>query len=64
MGAYAQLQASALHLVVEALTPDGQSRFRRQGRLDDADRAGAEALGRALGEQIAAEGGERLLLEA
>jgi len=63
MGAYAFLQDGAVDLVVEALTPDGRDRFRRQGRLEGADRAGAEALGRTLGEQIAAEGGERLLLK-
>lgn len=62
MGAYAVLTDGALELVVEAMTPDGRERFRRQGRLERADRARAEALGRSLGEQIAVEGGERLLL--
>ena len=63
LGAYAVLNDGALELVVEALTPDGGERFRSQGRLEHADRAGAEALGRALGERVRAEGGERLLLK-
>ena len=62
MGALAVLRDGTLDLVVEALTPDGRERFRRQGRLKDPNRARAQALGRSLGEQIAAEGGERLLL--
>ncbi len=63
LGAYAVLSDDALDLVVEALTPDGRERFRRQGRLENADRAGAQALGRRLGEQVRDEGGERLLLQ-
>jgi len=51
----------AIDLVVEALTPDGRERFRRQGRLQAPDLASAGQLGWSLGEQIQAEAGERLL---
>jgi hydroxymethylbilane synthase len=62
MGAYATLTDGRIDLVVEALTPDGRERFRRQGRLAGADLAGAKSLGWSLGEDIQAEAGERLLL--
>ena len=61
MGAHARLVGDRLKLVVEALTPDGAQRFRREGdcaiNTDD-----AVALGRALGEAVKAEGGDRLVL--
>ena len=63
MGAHAALDQGAMELVVEALSPDGRERIRRQERLEAPDRAGAEALGRRLGLQIQAEGGDRLLLK-
>ena len=62
MGAFATLTGGDLDLVVEALTPDGRERFRRQGRLQAPDLAAAAQLGWSLGEQIQAEAGERLLL--
>jgi hydroxymethylbilane synthase len=64
VGAHARLDGEALLLVVEALTPDGRERFRREGRIvlgADAE-AAARALGLDLGAQVRAEGGERLLL--
>jgi hydroxymethylbilane synthase len=64
MGAHALLTGGTVELVVEALTPDGRERFRRAGRVENADRAGCEALGRRLGEEIRSEGGDRLLLQA
>jgi len=60
MGAYARIEGGVLKLIVEALTPDGAERFRREGEVSiDGD---ARALGRALGEAVKAEGGERLVL--
>ena len=63
MGAHAALTDATLELVVEALTPDGRERFRRSARLEQADLAGCAALGLRLGEEVRAEGGERLLLK-
>jgi hydroxymethylbilane synthase len=64
VGAHAWLQGDDLLLVVEALTPDGRERFRREGRVALGTNPGAtaRALGLDLGEQIRAEGGERLIL--
>jgi hydroxymethylbilane synthase len=61
MGAHARLEGGRLKLVVEALTPDGAERFRRDGECA-ANSADARALGRALGEAVKAEGGDRLVL--
>jgi hydroxymethylbilane synthase len=64
IGAHARIEAETLSLVVEALTPDGRERFRREGRTSvasDGARA-ARSLGLDLGEQIRVEGGERLIL--
>jgi len=61
MGAHARLAGDRLKLVVEALTPDGAERFRREGDCA-ANTADAVALGRELGEAIKAEGGDRLVL--
>jgi hydroxymethylbilane synthase len=64
VGAHARLEGETLLLVVEALTPDGRERFRREARLTlgaDAETA-ARALGLDLGVQIRAEGGDRLEL--
>jgi hydroxymethylbilane synthase len=65
IGAHARLDGRRLSLVVEALTPDGRERFRRQAVADlGADAAGeAAALGRALGGEIRVEGGDRLLFD-
>jgi hydroxymethylbilane synthase len=61
MGAYARIEGGMLKLIVEALTPDGTERFRREGEVSvDGD---VRALGRALGEAVKAEGGDRLVLE-
>jgi hydroxymethylbilane synthase len=64
VGAHAVLTNGSVELVVEALTPDGRERFRRTGRVDQADRTGCAALGRRLGEEVRAEGGDRLQLQA
>lgn len=63
IGAYAKLNGQRLSLIVEALTPDGAGRFRREAAIDlGVDPAGeARSLGHALGVEIRAEGGERLL---
>jgi hydroxymethylbilane synthase len=64
VGAYARIEAGRLVLIVEALTPDGARRFRREG---DAGMGGADGeksargLGLRLGEEIRDEGGEALL---
>ncbi len=64
VGAYAQLDGAHLSLIVEALTPDGQQRFRREGEIDlpaqDAEGA-ARALGLSLGRAVREEGGEALV---
>jgi hydroxymethylbilane synthase len=62
IGAYGRLEGGRLRLTVEALTPDGARRFRREGdAAADAGEAAARELGLALGREIAAEGGEALL---
>ncbi len=65
VGAYARLQDLTLTLTVEALTPDGARRFRREGsvtlsRQDAADEA--RALGLELGAAVRSEGGPALIL--
>jgi hydroxymethylbilane synthase len=62
VGAHARLEGGDLLLVVEALTPDGRERFRREGRITLGGEADARALGLDLGDQIRREGGDRLLL--
>jgi hydroxymethylbilane synthase len=64
MGAYAWIEDGRLTLVVEALTADGKERLRRLGEVDAVGLAAARALGLDLGEQIRAEGGDRLLMPA
>jgi hydroxymethylbilane synthase len=61
MGAHARLVGDRLKLVVEALTPDGAERFRREGECA-ANTDDARRLGRELGEAVKAEGGDRLVL--
>ncbi len=65
MGAYARLDGGRLSLIVEALTPDGRQRFRREGAVDLSgdDRAAARALGLKLGLEVGAEGGPALVLK-
>jgi hydroxymethylbilane synthase len=61
VGAYARHDGAALRLIVEALTPDGALRFRREGDLAaGGGEADARALGMALGAAVRAEGGEAL----
>lgn len=60
IGAHARLEGETLRLVVEALTPDGARRFRREGEAP-AELNQVHALGFDLGRSIAAEGGEALL---
>ena len=62
MGAHARLDGTALSLVVEALTADGSTRWRREGVADRIDLARAIALGRELGGHIRDEAGDRLEL--
>jgi hydroxymethylbilane synthase len=65
VGAHARLEGDGLVLIVEALTPDGRKRFRREGRIvlcGAAEEAAARTLGLDLGAQVRAEGGDRLLL--
>ena len=62
VGAYGRVEWGQVLLTVEALTPDGARRFRREGSSDvSRGVAGARALGLKLGEAIAAEGGESLV---
>ena len=65
IGAHARLDGARLTLIVEALTPDGARRFRREGEAvlgsSDAEIA-ARALGVRLGEAIRAEAGDALEL--
>jgi hydroxymethylbilane synthase len=63
VAAHAALEGGGLRLIVEALTPDGKERFRREARLDAVTRASADALGRKLGGEVRREGGDRLLLQ-
>ena len=62
IGAHARIEAGRLSLTVEALSPDGRHRFRREAAADlrPDDLAGAEALGLSLGLAIAREAGDLL----
>lgn len=63
VAAYARLEATGLTLLVEALTPDGRERFRREAAIKgEVVEADARALGVRLGREIRAEAGDRLLL--
>jgi hydroxymethylbilane synthase len=62
IGAHARLEGRTLDLIVEALTPDGARRFRREGRIEAADQASARALGLRLGAEVRAEGGDAIVL--
>jgi len=60
VAAYARLDGPALTLLVEALTPDGAVRFRREGRVDAVAEDTARGLGLALGLAVREEAGDRL----
>jgi len=63
IGAYARRDGSDLILTVEALTPDGAARWRREGRVAEArGEPGARTLGLELGHAIRLEAGDRLAL--
>jgi hydroxymethylbilane synthase len=66
IGAYAQIEDRTLSLIVEALTPDGKKRFRRQDSIELPDReteTAARELGLRLGAEIREEGGKALILK-
>ena len=61
IGAHAWLDGERLYLVVEALTPDGARRFRRQDKSDIGDdAAAARAFGLRLGDEVRNEAGDAL----
>ena len=66
IGAYATLKARQLVLIVEALSPDGRLRFRREEALDlsaAADMAAAaRGLGLKLGAELRDEAGDAIIL--
>ncbi len=65
VGAHARLEGRRLTLIVEALTPDGARRYRREDTVDLGDDTEADAhdLGLRLGEAIRIEGGADILLK-
>jgi len=63
IGAHARAKGADMVLTVEALTPDGAERWRREGQVSLAEgEAGARALGLAFGQAIRAEAGDKLQL--
>jgi len=65
IGAYALLNDRHLTLIVEALTPDGSARFRKEGGVmlpEEGAEAAARALGRELGDAVRLEGGDAIVL--
>lgn len=65
VGAHARLDGQRLSLIVEALSPDGAHRFRRDGATDlgaDAE-ADARDLGLRLGEALRRDGGDLIILK-
>jgi hydroxymethylbilane synthase len=58
IGAYAKVDSSRLHLRAIVISPDGSQTIRKNasGPVDD-----AAALGRSLGEELLAEGGQQIL---
>jgi len=68
IGAYAHFDAGALHLIVEALAPDGGVRFRRKASAELSQAAdpaeAARDLGQSLGAAIRDEAGDAILLGA
>ncbi len=62
VGAHARLDGERLTLTVEALTPDGRRRFRREGEIASPDEGAARELGLRLGAEVRAEGGDDLIM--
>jgi hydroxymethylbilane synthase len=62
IGAHARLIGDDIDLVVEALTPDGKERFRREAAVRAVGDTPARALGLELGRSIAEEADGRLAL--
>jgi len=65
VGAHGRLDGRRLTLIVEALTPDGARRYRREGAVDlgvDAE-GDARDLGLRLGDAVRIEGGADILLK-
>jgi len=62
IGAHARIIGDDLDVIVEALTPDGKQRFRREASVRITGEGPARALGHELGRSIAEEGGGRLAL--
>jgi len=65
VGAHARLSGRRLSLIVEALSPDGVHRFRREGEVDlgaDAE-TDARDLGLRLGEAVRLAGGDLIVLK-
>lgn len=65
IGAHALIDGRHLSMIVEALTPDGVQRFRREGEIvldGDDDITAARELGLAMGAAIRIEGGDALIL--
>ena len=63
MGAHARLIGEVLHLTIEALTPDGALKFRRDGEISSGEGEGAaRALGLSLGLEVRQAGGDALLV--
>lgn len=65
VGAHARLEGRRLTLIVEALTPDGARRYRREDAIDlgaDAE-SDARELGLRLGDAVRVEGGSDILLK-
>lgn len=66
IGAYATLKSDQLFLIVEALSPDGRLRFRREAGLDltgvDDAMVAARELGLKLGAELRDEAGDAIVL--
>jgi hydroxymethylbilane synthase len=62
IGAHARIEAGRLALVVEALTPDGALRWRREGLAPATSEDKVRALGLQLGHAIRDEAGDTLVL--
>jgi hydroxymethylbilane synthase len=62
VGAHARFEGPHLNVTVEALSPDGRERFRREGTLGGRiDEAAAFELGQMLGRDVRAQAGERII---